>query len=208
MRTIETNVYKFDELSDAAKERARDWFREASAGDTPDCALDDAVTIAALMGIEIERRHWTNSHGFKGSSPEISYCAGHVQGDGAAFTGRYRYRKGAVKAVREYAPQDAELRRIAEALQDVQKRNFYQLTARMSEGRRGLWTTAEVERYDGAAMTDGAEDEISELMRDFAAWIYDQLIAEVDYQSSDEAVDESIEANEYEFTEQGNRARA
>jgi hypothetical protein len=56
MRTIETNVYKFDELSDAAKERARDWFREASAGDTPDCALDDAVTIAGLMGIEIERR--------------------------------------------------------------------------------------------------------------------------------------------------------
>lgn len=204
MRTIETKLYKFDELSESAKERAREWYREASAGDTPDDTLNDAVNVGALMGIEIEQRHWTNSHGFKGSEPKISYCAGHVQGDGAAFAGSYRYRKGAAKAVLDYAPRDAELHRIALALQAIQARNFYQLTARISEGR-GLWVTVDAERYDDAAMTPDAEDAITETMRDFAHWIYEQILAEFDYQSSDEAVDESIEANEYEFDEQGHR---
>jgi len=194
-------TYKFDELSDSAKERARDWYREASAGDTPDCALDDAVTVAALMGIEIERRHWTNSYGFKGSEPKIYYCAGHVQGDYAAFEGRYTYRKGAAKAVRDYAPQDTELHRIAQALQDVQKRNFYQLTANCSV--RQDWQGVSVDRADVDGMTADAEDEIAEALRDFAHWIYEQVLAEFDYRSSDEAVDENIEANAYEFAIDG-----
>lgn len=33
MRIKETKVYQYDELSEKAKEKARDWFREASAGD-------------------------------------------------------------------------------------------------------------------------------------------------------------------------------
>ena len=36
MPVIETTtrtLYKFDELSDEAKEKARDWYREAGAGD-------------------------------------------------------------------------------------------------------------------------------------------------------------------------------
>lgn len=207
MRTIKTTLYKFDELSETAKETARQWYREASAGDEDMSAtLDYAVEVAALMGIEIEQRHWTNSYGFKGASPIIYYSAGHVQGDYAAFEGSYRYRKGAAKAVRDYAPQDAELRRIVDALQAVQARNFYQLTASCSTGRD--WQEVSVDRYDGLTMTADAEDEITEALRDFAYWIYKQILAEFDYQSSDDAVDEAIEANEYEFDEQGNRARA
>jgi len=33
MKTITTTVYTFDELSDNAKEKARNWYRNASAGD-------------------------------------------------------------------------------------------------------------------------------------------------------------------------------
>ncbi len=29
MRTIKTKIYKFDELSESAKERARDWYKRA-----------------------------------------------------------------------------------------------------------------------------------------------------------------------------------
>lgn len=43
-------------------------------------------------------------------------------------------------------------------------------------------------------------------MRAFADWIYRQLETEYDYQNSDEQVDESIIANEYEFTEEGKPA--
>ena len=51
-----------------------------------------------------------------------------------------------------------------------------------------------------------AESDITQLMRDFADWIYRQLEAEYEYQNSDEQVIESIRCNEYEFDEQGERA--
>jgi hypothetical protein len=49
-------------------------------------------------------------------------------------------------------------------------------------------------------------NEFRDLMRDFADWIYKGLEAEYDYRMSDEAVDEAMEVNEYEFTEEGEPA--
>ena len=42
-----------------------------------------------------------------------------------------------------------------------------------------------------------------ELLRDYMHWIYKRLNAESDYMMSDEAITETIEANEYEFTVDG-----
>lgn len=52
-----------------------------------------------------------------------------------------------------------------------------------------------------------AEDErqIVEAFRDLARWLYRQLEREYEYQTSDEAIDETILANEYTFTETGRR---
>jgi hypothetical protein len=50
------------------------------------------------------------------------------------------------------------------------------------------------------------EYDAADIFCDLASWLYDQLHAEYDYQNSDECVDESIEANEYEFDEDGDRA--
>jgi hypothetical protein len=52
-------------------------------------------------------------------------------------------------------------------------------------------------------VSDTAEEEITEALRAFADWVYDQLRAEYDYQTSDKAVEEAIRANEYEFTVDG-----
>ena len=43
-------------------------------------------------------------------------------------------------------------------------------------------------------------------MRDFADCIYKQLETENDWRNADEQVDETLRANEYEFTEEGERA--
>ena len=51
------------------------------------------------------------------------------QGDGACFEGRYAYAPRASLRIRDYAPRDTELHRIADALQALQRLNFYQLTA-------------------------------------------------------------------------------
>ena len=50
--------------------------------------------------------------------------------------------------------------------------------------------------------TVSVDEAVTQLMRDFADWIYKQLETEYDYRMSDENVDESIR-NEYEFDEYG-----
>ena len=49
-------------------------------------------------------------------------------------------------------------------------------------------------------------DELEELLRDFMQWIYRQLEAEYEYQTSDEAIAENFTANETEFDADGNLA--
>jgi len=48
-----------------------------------------------------------------------------------------------------------------------------------------------------------AEDAIRDCLRSFADWIFKQLEDEYEWANADEQVDESIIANEYEFTENG-----
>ena len=57
-------------------------------------------------------------------------------GDGALFEGAYDFAKGAPKAIRAHAPEDSELHRIADALQAIQRRNFYQLHATVTHRDR------------------------------------------------------------------------
>lgn len=212
MRTIQTTVFKFDELSEAAKEKARAWYRE---GDTDDFDVEfiyeDAATIADLFGLDIRTRNVSRHGGPVRFEPNIYYSGFWSQGDGACFEGTYRYKAGALKAVKNYAPQDAELHAIVTALQAVQKKYFYRLRA--SCNHRGHYyhsgcMSVDVE-YQGDDCRDVSRDdeqEITDQLRLFADWIYDRLEADYDWHNADEQVDDSIIANEYEFTEEGERA--
>lgn len=209
MRTIETTVYQFDELTEGAKEKAREWWRGLAFSDSCDWehVYEDADQCAAILGIEIDRRNYRTIGGKSGSEPAIYFSGFWSQGDGASFDGRYRYVKGAVKAIREHAPEDKDLHAIADQLQAIQKRHFYRLYSRISADSRGHWLTVETEdRENQYKDLRGDDDSIKELMRDFANWIYKQLAREYEYQTADEQVDDCIIANEYEFTEDGERA--
>lgn len=196
-QTITKTLYKFDELSNEAKEKAIEKHREFDSEMwDPESVLDDAKEIAGLMGIEIDKTYYS---GFWS------------QGDGACFTGVYSYRKGSVKAVKHYAPMDTELHRIAQGLQDIQKSNFYGLSAVVDHSGHyyhELCTHISVERSadNYQDMTADAEQEITELLRDYMQWIYSQLEKEYEYQASEPAIIENIEANDYEFDEFGNLA--
>lgn len=135
---------------------------------------DDAKAAAATMGIDIA---------------DIAFSGFWSQGDGASFTGSYAYQKGAAAAIREYAPKDTELHRIADELQRVQRVNFYRLRADISKSRHRYqheYTMAvEVDRTDGVdADLHDAHDTVTEAMRDLARWIYKQLEREYEYQSA------------------------
>lgn len=194
MRTETTTrtLFKFDELSDEAKEKARDWYRQASAWDDffSEFVVDDAKAIGELIGIDIENIYWS---GFWS------------QGDGACFEGTWGFKKNSMKLLKAHAPKDAELHNIAETLAALQKANRYQLSA--SVKHRGHYyhdgcTEIEVTKDDGYP-SDDTEEKAKEALRDYMRWIYRRLEAEWEYQNADEQVDESIRSNEYEFTEDG-----
>lgn len=209
MRKIETKVYTFDELSDTAKEKARGWHRSGGLDyDWWDMAFDEFATVADILGIDLRQRPVKGKNGnVIRHDPAIYFSGFWSQGDGASFEGEYRYKKGSCKAIREYAPQDTTLHKIADALRSIQAKNFYQL--HMSIGHRGRYShemamhSSYFERLDGKQWTDGAEGDILEELRNFARWIYSALEHEYEWLNADEQADESIRTNEYEFTEDG-----
>lgn len=209
MRTIETALFKFDELSDSAKEKAREWFRAGALDfDWWDAVYDDAANIADKIGIDLRQRQAKLMGGGTRNEPSIFFSGFSSQGDGACFEGEYRYRKGSAKNVKSYAPQDAELHRIASELADIQRRHLYGITATVKHvGRYSHENSTEID-VDFGAMEYNAEtaDAVAELLRDFMRWIYRQLEREYEWRMSDECVDDDIENNEYEFTEDGSYA--
>jgi hypothetical protein len=210
-RIVETTVFRLDELSDGAKEQARAWYRETAPGDDwHECVFDDFETICAILGVRLKTRTVRLFGGGMRQKPCIWFSGFSSQGDGASFEGAYCFAKGARTAIRAHAPQDGELHRIADALQVVQHRNFYQLRAEASQRGRGcdeysMSITVERDTPTNQQMTADAEDTVVELLRDLARWLYRQLEREYDYQTSDTVTDEAILANEYTFTDDGRR---
>jgi hypothetical protein len=205
MRTIETVVYQYDELSPEAQENARDWFLKDFEFEA-DFVLEDAARVAALLGIEFDTHTVDLYGGGTRQEPNISWSGFSTYGDGACFEGRYAYAPGSVKAVEAYAPLDKELHSIAQQLQDVQKRHFYSLTAQCRH--RGHYyhsggMDVVVEDSREIDVSAEAEDAVTEALRAFADWIYSQLQAEYHYQVSPDNVEESIRVNAYEFTADG-----
>lgn len=199
-------VYTYDELDDRAKEKAREWFAELVFSDFCDWEFvyEDAEHMASIIGITIDDRPCKTIGGATRHEPCIYFSGFSSQGDGACFEGPYRYKKGAVKAIKAEC-NDEELVRIATELQAVQRRNFYRLYATCKNSRYN-WLDVEVEDSENPYRDLKGDDEVvKQLLKDFADWIYEQLEAEYDYQTSDEVVEENILANEYEFYQSGER---
>lgn len=209
-----SEAYRFDELSDEAKERARDWYRQCmhEFNDLSERNYDDFVRVAEILGITFKQRETGQRRdGTKVYGPAIYWSGFCSQGDGACFEGSYSYQPDAQAKIREYC-NDEKLLVIADELAEIQERNLFGLEATVehsghyyhehstiidvSDGRDP--DRSFVERGD-----DG--DRLAELMRDFMRWMYRQLEADNDYLYSAECVDESIEANDYMFDEDGDR---
>jgi hypothetical protein len=210
-RIVETLVYRLDELDAPAQDKARAWYREIGFDhDWYDAVYDDFQQIAAILGLRFKTTPVRLYGGGTRQAPCIWFRGFWSQGDGAAYEAWYSYAPRAVPRIRAHAPQDVELHRIADALQQAQRRNFYQLRAETS--LRGHYCHArsmviEVTRDSpaGQEMTEDAEEVVAEALRDLADWLYRQLQREYDFLTSDAAIDEVIRANDYSFTAEGRR---
>lgn len=208
---IETTVYRLDELAGSAKERARAWYREAGFDhDWFEFVFDDFERICSILGIALRTVPARLYGGGSRQKPCIYFSGFWSQGDGACFEGHYRHAKAAPRKIRDHAPEDRELHRIADALQAVQRRNFYQLHAGITHRDRHyheycMAISVERDSPTWQDMTADAEDAVIEALRDLARWLYRQLEREHEYLTSDAVVDEAILANAYTFTDTGRR---
>lgn len=208
MVEVKTKLYKFSELSEDVQKKVVEKAREeASEHVHYDFVYEDAQRMGAMLGITIDDRQWTNSHGYNGSTPKIWWSGFWSQGDGACFDGSYEYVKGASKAIRAEC-NDEKLIRFADELQALQKPFLYGLRATCTHsghyyhsGCMRVEVTHKQEDGDHWRAWENRslpEDELTEILRDFANWIYRQLEAEYDYQTSEEAVRESLLMNDDE----------
>ena len=122
---------------------------------------------------------------------------------GPTLDGQYCSQKTGTKPV-----QVQTLHGIADRLQAIQRRNFYQLTAEVSH--RGGYCheytmSVDVTRDSPTCQppTEDVDEIVTEALLDLAHWLYRQLQTEYDHLTSNEAIEEGIVINEYTFTEAG-----
>lgn len=215
-RTMEVQVYQFDELSDTAKDKARDWYRGCTGQDFGAFGelFEPAETAAALLGIDFATNTVQLSNGKTRQEPDIRWSGFSSQGDGASFVGSYTFKKDCAETIRQEFGTDATLAKIADELTAFHCRYVLAHGSREWEGQITQDGRYYHKRTMDATVTDENGDELDadvcseflEIMRDFAQWIYDGLEREYDYCMSDENAEDNIQANEYEFTEEGERA--
>ena len=179
MREITVKAYKFDELSEEAQERALNDLRWVNVdGDWYEDVYYTIRAAGELLGLDIDGIYFDT----------YLYCT---------FDASYEYARGAVKAVKAEFPQDTELHGIAKDLQALQKRHFYSLSCAVREAR-------DMNQYSCFRFGEDYEcEDLGDIIDDFAHWARILLRDESEYLTSDEAIKEMIEANEYEFDEAG-----
>jgi len=199
MNTQVHTTYQFDELSDEAKEKTIESNYDWNTGfEWWEFSYEDFKAVGKILGIEIEN---------------IYFSGFYSQGDGACFTGDYSYAKQSLKNIKSYAPLDEDLHNIAKELQELQKPFFYGLSAHVKHSGRyscEYSTSIDVQKEDFTECWGGdiwvnsdTHDAISGILRSFMQWMYSRLRKEYDYLTSEEAIKESLIANEVEFNEDG-----
>jgi len=214
----EITVYQFDELSDRAKERARDWYREASVNDDWwDSVYEDFTTIAWLLGVEIDTRAVNLMNGKTRQEPAIYfdlYCRS------VEYKGTWSWPVDPVTAIAGYASQDEELKRIAEEIVVARARFVMRygldganlIAGRIDDAKCEIDTGDLHDLLNGddpdeeVEVPDKLVDPLAEAITDLGHWLLKQLDAEYAYVYSAEYIDENIRINEYEFDEDGELA--
>lgn len=187
MRTENINIYQFDELSDEAKNKARDWWRNGYEFDVS-YVLDNFKAEMEEFGVEVSK---------------FTYSVSYSQRDGAGFD----YEINLLEWLKVNAPKKSYM-----LIRRLLKENKIANAMRGTQGFN--WQNAThyngVEVYDdfhvSARMTvyiEGFEADIFKWMENKADDLYSRIRDELDYMHSDDHIDECLRINEYEFTESG-----
>lgn len=200
MRTIRTKVYQFNELSKEAQAKVIENNYEINVDyEWWDTVYEDLKQLCKTIGIDVDLKK-TYFNGF------------YHQGSGSSFTAWIDV-KECLQAIKEerwkdYAP--------------LEKLSFYNVSDNMvrlchlcscsivpSNRESSVKINFDSDTYGTHANIDEVITEIEDFFEDMANtinhWFYQTLEKEYEYLTSEEAIKETIIANEYEFTKEGNR---
>lgn len=230
-KTVTTKLYQYAELSEKAKEKAREWWMKHCEHDNwqsdQEWVYEDTTTIAAALGIDIDK---------------IWYTGFWSQGDGACFDGSYKYKKGWPKALAghmgssdpkeiakhrvpmgekqmaEFIEERKKLIALGERFQKVQKKYFYRVQATVKHTGRYYHeyctnVTVYTEDDDGwggyEKAIDAADDtEVTDILREYMRYIYRRLEETYEWTTSEERIAEDFESNPVTFTKNGRQTDA
>ena len=167
-------VYKFDELNDETQEKIVNKYRYINVEHQPWWDFSYESIKEEASIIGIEIKTRPR---IPTPSPDIYFDDNNV-----TINGYYQYRKNSVKEIEH----NEALHEIATNLQKIQQKLFYRGTAELTH--RGV-------------ETDYKEIEIE--LKNFYRWVKQTLDVEYDHLTSDQAVKETLIANEYEFLPDG-----
>ena len=183
MEKIQIEACKITELLPDAKERALSWLAEGLDYEWWDFIYDDAKNLGKCIGLRIDN---------------IYFSGFYNQSDGCCFSGYYRYQKKWEQIVKDYAPDNKELYKIGLKLQSIQRPMRYKLEGEITGDSRH-WQTQIALDWQHKEQ----EEQINEVLEDFAHWIYKALQTEYEWLTSEEQLIETAEANGYLFDESG-----
>ena len=199
MRTIAVNIYKYDELSPEAQEKALEYYATINTDfEWYDSTIDFWCENLALLG-------FTNA--------KVHFSGFYSQGDGACFDADLEFEILFERYVSEVLEEKvhgdiAVLRNHKSWIHDylaentsfhivVVKHRYSHESTRRIESRCNRTTEGKLSRIYA-----NFEDWLEAERRDFSCEIYKDLEREYEGLSSAESVAETIRANEFEFTEQ------
>jgi len=182
MRTIETTLYQYDELDESAQERARDWYREGIFDyDWWEHIYEDASTIGLkITSFDLDRNKHAKGDLFLNAREVCENIMNEHGKDCETHLLAIRYLEEWHKADKEY---DSAVKALPE-------------DENLEDSMMSLDDTYE------SLCDELGNDFTAELLEEYASI----LQKETEYMESDEQVIEGIQANEYEFTEDGRKA--
>lgn len=180
MKTITYTVYTFDELSEEAKQKAIQEWRQSDPGHTLPFLSDNMNEWAREILLENEitldktddsnKKKWCNFSEKYFCYYSLSYC----QGDGAMieFVGTW-------------------------------KNKYYISTTHSGHYYHSRSRNIDIEAIDGSQVTNDVIDDFSELYDAMCKELAKRGYNEIDYNNSDEYISETLSANDYHFTQDG-----
>lgn len=216
-------VWCFDELSEKAKDKAREWYREGALEyDWYNVVYESAEQAGKYLGIDLNQTSVKLMNGKTRRDPSIWFTGFYHQGSGSAYNATWCASDVKGETLKADFAQDTELHRLADEFTriatinpdmtaSVKSNRDTSINVDVEQGetadeRINALDYKSVEWYAQHAIDKELSEALEETLNDFNHWIYKSLEKEYEWLNADEQVNESIRCNKYEFTEEGSIA--